>query len=195
MPSSILSPRARISSDKASRILRCYAERKEPQDTAKAVKLSINTVYLQYRRIRERLIATGYYRDGALSFDEAGLGPGISQKLRQRKRIREESIHPHAAELIHWDEEWPPKLVLKHMRRLIELTGPLDSPHELSDAEFERLQSYVRYARTELIYERAQESAAGEESMIPYRDRAKAALDGEWRAYRTASKKVERERR
>lgn len=61
----IFSSRARISAKKAEKLLKCYAERRSPKDTAKRTGLSLNTVYAQYERIRWRLVISGYYRDGA----------------------------------------------------------------------------------------------------------------------------------
>lgn len=194
MPSPIFTARARISTAQADKMLRCYAERRTPKDAAKITGMSLNTMYGQYGRIRRRLVVSGYYRDGAWSADEAGLAPAVSQALRERRGIRQDEFYPHAAEAIHWADEHPPGLTLKHLRKIIELTGPLDAPLELSDAETNRLAAYVRYARTELVNERAQASAADDEAMRPYAGRAEAALAMEWRAYRAATKKVERER-
>lgn len=190
----IFSSRARISAAKGEALLRCYAARTAPKEAARQCQLSINTVYLQYARMRDRLIATRYYRDGALSFEEAGLSEAVKTALRERRGIPEDEIYPHAAELIEWAEEWPEKLVRKHIRKLIELTGPIDAPYELSRQRFEQVQAYVRYARTELIHDRAAASEDAGEFQRDYIDRAKAALDAEWRAYRTATKRVERSR-
>lgn len=62
----------------------------------------------------------------------------------------------------------------------------------LPEAQTDKLAAYVRYARTELVYKRALASAAENPDMEPYAQRAKEALDMEWRAYRTASKALER---
>lgn len=195
MTSPTLTGRTRLSPEQASNLLKCYAERCEAKGAAKRTDCSLNSVYLFYRRIRERLTATGYYRDGALSFDEPGLAPIISERLRLRRGIREEDIQPHAAELIEWAEQWPPRLVLKHLRKIIELTGPLDQERQLSGPQLDKLNAYVRYARTELIHDRRQNSPETGEAQRHRIDRAKAALDNEWRAYRAASKRVEREQR
>lgn len=195
MASPILSRRARITAAQGETLLRCYAARSAPKEAAKSCGLSLNTVYLQYGRIRDRLIAVRYYRDGALSFDEAGLPPEIVQALKERRGIPEGDIYPHAAELIEWAEEWPPKLVLKHLRKIVELTGPLDAPRELSEAEYEKLQAYVRHARTDLIHDRVAASDDTGEFQQGYVARAKEALETEWRAYRAASKRVERRRK
>ena len=192
MPVSVFSTRARIKAAQADKLLKAYARRCTPKEAADATGLSLNTLYNQYERIRWRLVAAGYYRDGALSPDEAGLAPAVTKALRQRKGIREGELYPHAAEAIFWADEHPPALALKHLRKIIELTGPLDQPSALTEAEFEKLIAYVRYARTELVYERAKESAARDAAMSDYRDRAKVALDIEWNAYRAASRKVER---
>lgn len=195
MPPPVLSTRTRISPAQADKLLKCYAERRAPKDAAKITGLSRGTVYGQYDRIRWRLIVSGYYRDGAWTADEAGLAPAVAQALRERRGIREDEFYPHAAEAIHWADEHPPGLSLKHLRKIIELSGPLDRPPVLSDAGTDRLAAYVRYARTELVHERAQGTAAANEAMRAYAERTKAALAMEWRAYRAASKKAERERR
>lgn len=192
MPSPIFSTRARISAAQAEKLLKCYAARMSPREAARKAGLSLNSVYIQYERIRWRLIIAGYYRDGANSPDEAGLAPELSQALRARKGIPQDQFYAHAAEVIHWAEAFPTGLTLKHLRKVIELTGPLDSPPMLTEGEAEKLIAYVRYARTELVYDAAKTSAAEDAGLEPYRDRAKAALDSEWRGYRAASKALER---
>ena len=188
----ILTGHTRLSPEQANILLKCYAERRETKEAAKRAACSLNSVYLFYRRIRERLTATGYYRDGANSFDEAGLAPVIRRRLRARRGIRDEDIRPHAAELIEWAEEWPPRLVLKHLRKIIELTGPLDEEPRQRSPELQKLQAYVRYARTALIHDRRKASPHTSEAHQALVDRATAALDNEWRAYRAASKRVDR---
>ncbi len=193
MPPPIFSTRARVSAKQADKLLKSYAARKMPKDAAKASGLSLNSVYIQYERLRWRLILADYYQDAARSPDEAGLSRELAEAMRARRGIPEDQFFAHAAEMIFWADEHPPRLVLKHLRKIIELTGPLDLPPVITEAEADKLNAYVRYARTELVYDRAVMSAARDEAMIPYRDRAKAALDAEWRAYRAASKKVERQ--
>lgn len=173
--------------------MRFYAERRSPLEAAIASGLSRNTVYLLYDRLRWRLVLTRYYTDAALSFDEAGLSPVFKRRLRARRGIGPEEVYAHAAELIHWAEEWPPHLTLKHIRQIIQLTGPLDLPPELGEAEHEKLDAYVRYARTELIAQRAGERAKHDETHIPFAERAAAALERYRREYRAASKRLERE--
>lgn len=173
-------------------MLRAYARRCPPAEAAKESGLSLNTLYLQYDRIRNRLIEAGYYQDAALSLNEPGLSPLVQQHLRSRRGIRDEDIHAHAAEAIEWAEEWPPRLVLRHLRRIIALTGPLDRPFELSEAEADRLHAYVRYARTELIHDRRASVEAPDEGQSVSIDRSSAALEAAWRAYRAASKRAER---
>jgi hypothetical protein len=192
MPSSIFSARARISAAKAEALLKCYAEQLSPKQTAKVVGVSQNTVYAQYERIRWRLVISGYYRDGAWSADESGLAKATSKELSERRGIREETFYLHAAEAIHWAEEHPRALALKHLRKIIELSGPLDQTPVLSDAATDKLVAYIRYARTELVCARAQETAEENPDMRPYAQRAKEALDMEWRTYRAASKALER---
>lgn len=193
MPSPIISGRARISTKQAESLLRFYAERRSPKAASKASGLSPNTVYLLYDRIRWRLVLTRYYQDAAISPDEDGLAPEVKRELRLRRGIGEDNIFPHAAELIEWAEEWPPKIVLKHLRKIIELTGPLDIEPELDELEQEKLGAYIRYARTELVYRRVEGSPITDEFQQSFRDRAKTALDTAWRAYRAASKRLERE--
>tara|TARA_R110001606_G_scaffold399304_1_gene584235 strand:- start:12370 stop:12957 length:588 start_codon:yes stop_codon:yes gene_type:complete len=191
----ILSSRARLSLTQAGALLKGYAARLSPKDAAEATALAVNTVYKQYERIRDRLIAVRYYADGALSLDEAGLAEGVQQQLRLRRGIRDDEVYPHAAELIDWAEEWPPRLIEKHIRKIIELSGPLDAPFELDEPAYEKLRAYVRYARTELIHDRVKAQAEIDETQQPFLERVKDALDTEWRAYRAASKRVERDRR
>jgi len=193
MPLLILSRRARITAAQAGKLLRCYAKRQPPKIAAKATGLSLNTIYLQYNRICWRLVLSRYYRDGTLSYDEPGLAPEIKEQLRQRRGIEEKDIYPHAAELIDWAEEWPPKLALKHIRKIIKLTGPLDMQPELSDLEIEKLQAYVRYTRKELIYDRLTTTPDIDEAQQSFIERTKAALDNEWRSYRAATKRWQRD--
>lgn len=192
MPPPIFSAKARIPPAKAQKLLKCYAQRLSPKDAAKVSGLSLNTIYAQYERIRWRLVISGYYRDGAWSIDEDGLSEIARQELNSRKGIREESIYLHAAETIHWADAHPAPLTLKHLRKIIELSGPLDQAPVLTEDETDKLAAYIRYARTELVSTQAQETAANNADMRPYADRAKAAQEAEWRAYRAASKALER---
>lgn len=191
----LVSRQARLSQSQAEALLRSYAVRRPPKAAADDSGLSLNSVYKHYGFIRERLIACGYYTDGALSADEPSLGPTISEQLRKRRGIRAEDIYPHAAELIVWAEEWPPRLVLKHLHRIIALTGPLDAPWPLSSAQLDRVLAYARYARTELIHDRTNTLAAQDDSWQSFLERTQSEMERYRRAYRTASKKAERERR
>lgn len=192
MPHDILSSRARIQPAKAQKLLKNYAERQSPKDAAKSCKLSLNTVYLQYERIRWRLILSRYYQNGALSFDEDGLASEVRDRLKQRRGIAESDIYPHSAELIEWAEEWSPRLVLKHLNKIIALTGPLDVEPILSETQLIKLHAYVRYARVELIYERCTTGSRRDQAQQDFIGRIEITLDSTWRAYRTASKRVER---
>ncbi len=191
----VVSTRARLTQRQSEGLVRCYAERRAPKAAADDTGLSLNSVYKHYGLIRGRLIACGYYTDGALSADEPSLGPEIRQQLRERRGIRAEDIYPHAAELIVWAEEWPPRLVLKHLHRIIALTGPLDAPWPLSSAELNRVFAYARYARTELIHYRTKTLATEDDSWQSFLERTQAEMERYRRAYRTASKKAEREQR
>lgn len=154
MPKPILSSRSRIPAAKADKLLRCYAERLDPAETAKRTGLSLNTVYDQYARIRWRLIEVGYYRDAALSKDEDGLSEEAKAMLRQRRGLEDGDIYAHAAEIIEWLEEWPSGTVLRQQRKIIELTGPLDLPLRLSETQASVVNAYVCYARAKLINDR-----------------------------------------
>lgn len=192
MALTILSSRARISPAQGSKLLKCYAGKMPPNQAAKTCDLSLNTLYLQYNRIRWRLILSGYYQNGAHSFDEPGLSPDLKRQLKLRRGISEEDIYPHAAELIEWAEEWPPRLVLKYLKKIIALTGPLDIEPQLTELQFIKLHAYVRYARVELIHDRRKAAPDTDENKQYLVDRAKTALDAAWRNYRAASKRVER---
>ena len=132
MPASILSPRARLSADKVDKLLKCYAARLTPKAASARTGLSLNMVYELYHRIRWRLIIVGYYRDGALSIEEPGLSSKAKQALKNRRGIKPDDFYAHAAEVIEWAEEWPPGEVLRILRKIIALTGPLDVEPELS---------------------------------------------------------------
>lgn len=172
--------------------MRCYAERRPPNAAAQATGLSLNTVYVQYGRIRWRLILTRYYTDGAPSIDDPGLSPEIGHGFKQRRGLRAAEVYPHSAELIEWAEAWPPRLVLKHLRRIIALSGPLDRSPALSEPEAERLHAYVVYARTELIHDRLSASPDKDEAQRSFAARTKLALEAYWRAYRAVCKRLER---
>lgn len=191
----ILSSRARIHPVKARKLLKCYAERLSPRDAAKSCKLSLNTVYLQYDRIRLRLILSRYYQNGALSFDEDGLASGVKDRLKQRRGIAESDIYPHSAELIEWAEEWSPRLVLKHLNKIVALTGPLDVEPALGETQAAKLHAYVRYARVELIHERCTAEPRRDQAQQDFVARIEITLDSTWRAFRAASKRVERSSR
>lgn len=192
MPKPILSSRSRIPVAKADQLLKCYAERLQPEETAKRTALSRNTVYEQYARIRWRLIEVGYYRDGALSKEEDGLSKSTKEELRRRRGLEDDDIYAHAAEVIEWAEEWPTGVVLRQLRKIIELTGPIDLPMELTESHSAVIAAYIRYARTKLIHDRVFEKAKSDETHRPFTERCKAALDKEWRGYRAASRKLQR---
>jgi len=192
MPPLILSARARIPEKTAKKILNSYSERLPPKEAADVCDLSLNSIYLQYNRIRWRLILARYYQNGALSFDEEGLAPELKIQLRQRRGISEEDIYPHAAELIEWAEKWPPRLVLKYLNKIFALTGPLDIKPDLNELQQVRLFAYVRFARVELIYERRKTVPVIDEAQQDLINRAKNSLDTVRLAYRAASKKLER---
>ena len=134
----------------------------------------------------------GYYRDAAHSIDEPGLAEETKQELRRRRGLGPDDIFAHAAEAIEWAEGWPSGEVLRHLRRIIALTGPLDQPMELTEMQQRVASAYIRYARTKLIHDRVKAKAAKDEALIPFFERTKAALDKEWRAYRAAIKQLER---
>lgn len=186
--------RTRLTEDQINAILRCYAERRPPRVAAQISGVSQNTIYVQYLRIRYRLVAARYYSDGLISLDEEGLSPVVREALRLRRGIREDAIYLHTAELIVWAEEFPPGLVLKHIRKIIELTGPLDRPPQLGELEQSKLYAYIRYARVELIYEHFKALSSRDEARIAHINRTKETMDSFWRAYRTASKRLERDR-
>lgn len=192
MPEPILSARSRIRADQADIVLTCYAHRRPPKETGDASGLSLNTVYEFYARIRWRLILTGYYQDGARSIEEQGLGPEMKQALLARRGIGEDDFYAHSAEVIAWAEKWPPPEVLRHLRKIISLTGPLDVEPELTAGEITRLKTYIQYAKTKLIHDRVKEKAETDETQLPFLERTQIALNTAWRTYRTATKKTER---
>lgn len=191
----ILSARARVSQKQSKNLLKCYSQRLSPKETAAFCKLSLNTVYLQYDRIRWRLVLSRYYQNGAFSFDEEGLAPNVKQQLKLRRGIGEEDIYPHVAELIDWSEEWSPRLVLKHLNKIIALTGPLDIQPELTEAEIAQLYAYVGHARVELVYERCKSNAPKDGTQNDFLRRIETTLDDTMRGYKTASKRAQRTRR
>ncbi|MEL6467780.1 MAG: hypothetical protein AAFQ58_22680 [Pseudomonadota bacterium] len=190
MPKPILSSRSRIPAAKADKLLRCYAERKEPAETAKRTGLSLNTVYDQYNRIRWRLIEVGYYRDAAFSKDGDGLSEEAKAMLRQRRGLEDGDIYAHAAEIIEWLEEWPSGIVQRQLRKIIELTGPLDKPLRLSEPHADAVAAYVSYARAKLIHERILDGAKTDVTQIHFAERTKTATEKAWSIYRTVSKRV-----
>lgn len=193
MPKPILSTRSRIPAANADKLLKCYAQRMEPSETAKRTGLSLNTVYAQYSRIRWRLIEVGYYRDAALSKDEDGLSEKAKDMLRNRRGLEDEDIYAHAAEIIEWLEEWPSGLVLRQLRKIIALTGPLDMPRDLTEMQAEMVQSYVRYARAKLIHGRVSEAAKTNDTKDYFAARTKAATEQAWIDFRSISRRLGRQ--
>lgn len=192
MPKPILSTRSKIPAAKADKLLRCYAERLPPAEAAQRIGLSLNTVYEQYSRIRWRLIEVGYYRDAALSKDEDGLSDVVKDELRRRRGLENGDIYAHAAEAIEWAEEWPSLEVLRHLRKIVALTGTLDRPMALPEPKAQVVTAYVRYARTKLIHDRVSKQAEADETLRPFAERTKVALEKEWRRYRAASSRERR---
>lgn len=190
MSKPILSARSKIPAAKADRLLRCYAERLPPAEAAQRSGLSLNTVYEQYSRIRWRLIEVGYYRDAALSKDEDGLSDTVKDELRRRRGLEDGDTYAHAAEAIEWAEKWPPAEVLRHLRKIIAITGPIDRPMELTDTQQVVVRAYVRYARTKLIHDRVSEEAETDKALQPLAERTKAAIEIEWRQYRNYVKNL-----
>lgn len=179
----------------AAKLIQCYAARRPPRIAARAAGVSLNTARRVYRFIRVRLLATGYYENMALSKDEAGLAPEVMEQLRTRRGIRSEDIPLHAAELIDWAESWPPRLVARHIRTILALTGPLDDPSDLSEADYEQVRAYVRYARMALLFDRLKGKPDPDAARRDQIARLQARLDELWRAYRAASKRAERSER
>lgn len=195
MPKPILSSRSRIPAAKADKLLRCYAERLDPAETAKRTGLSLNTVYDQYTRIRWRLIETGYYRDAALSKDEDGLSEEAKAMLRQRRGLEDGDIYAHAAEIIEWLEEWPAGTVLRQLRKIIELTGPIDRPLSLSEPEAAVIIAYIRYARAKLVDDRLKTDSDRDEYAWGFSERSQNTVKVLWTNYRNCAKRFEREKR
>ncbi len=189
MPNPILSSRSRIPAAKADKLLRCYAKRLDPAETAKRTRLSLNTVYDQYARIRWRLIEVGYYRDAALSKGEDGLSEEAKAMLHRRRGLEDSDIYAHAAEIIEWLEEWPPGTVLRQLRKIIELTGPLDKPLSLSEPQGAVVAAFVRYARTKLIHDRATENNAHPLDFGSSTANYERALHETYRIYRSAKRR------
>lgn len=191
MPKPILSSRSRIPAAKADKLLRCYAERLDPAETAKRTGLSLNTVYKQYARIRWRLIEIGYYRDAALSKDEDGLSGEAKAMLRNRRGLEDGDIYAHAAEIIEWLEEWPSNTVLRQLRKIIELTGPIDKPLSFSEHQAEVVAAYVSYARIKLTHGKVEEENFKNAHCTPS-NKISNILEAEWRLFRAASRKKSR---
>ncbi len=187
-----MSKRSRMTAAQAETLLRCYSERRTPAEAADVCGLSRNTVYLRYSQIRWRLILTGYYSDAAMTADDPGLPPAVKRQLRERRGVRKDKVYPHSAKLIHWLDELPPRLVRKHIHKIIELTGPIDQEPELDAVQAERVRAYVRYAQAELIWDRRRSAPVQDEAQRALVERGKSARDRAWRAYRTASKRVQR---
>lgn len=191
----LVSRTARISDKQAGKLIDSYARGSPPQTAAHTAGVSLNTARRVYTFIRVRLLATGYYENTGLSKDEPGLAPEVMEQLRARRGIRSEDIPLHVAELIDWAEAWPPRLVGQHIRTILGLTGPLDDPVALSDAEYERVLAYVRYARMVLLFDRLESKPEPDAARRDQIARVKARLDELWRAYRAATKRAEREAR
>lgn len=194
MPRAVLLRRSPIGEVRSGAILKSYASRAPPREAAKCSGVSRNTARQYYRLIRARLTDTGYYTETPRSIDDTGLAGETVTALKRRRGVREADVPYHAAEIVEWIDEYPPCVVLKHIRKIVDLAGPLDVPRKLSEAEREKLQAYIRYARTELVHHRAATSKDESEFQIGYIARADIALKKQWRAYRTVSKRVERDR-
>ena len=192
MPRAVLLRRSPLSGAQTALILNSYASRLSPIEAATTAEISLNTTRRYYRLIRNRLVETGYYTETPRSIDDQGLASETVAALKSRRGVRGEGIPSHAAEIIEWSAEFTPQLALKHIRKIIALTGPLDVPYELSEADFRKLQAYVRYAQTELIYDRMKSQAETDHSQAPFLARIESALNAAWRAYRAASKRMER---
>jgi len=160
---------------------------------ARSAGVSLNTARRVYTFIRIRLLETDYYENTALSKEEPGLAPEVVEQLRTRRGIGPEAIPLHAAELIDWAESWPPRLIARHIRTILALTGPLDDPSELSEADYERVRAYVRYARMALLFDRLKGKPDPDAVRRDQIARVQARLDELWRAYRAAAKRAERE--
>lgn len=181
---STLSPRSRIPAAKAHKLLRCYAERLDPAVAANRTGLSLNTVYDQHSRIRWRLIEVGYYRDASLTKIEKGLSKEAKAKLHQRRGLEDGDIYAHATEVIELLEEWPFSNVLRQLRKIIELTGPLDKLLALSEKQTQMVLTYVRCVRTKLIEERAANSTRNDEGQFEFADHVKLASERQRKSYR-----------
>lgn len=81
---------------------------------------------------------------------------------------------------------------MRHLRKIIALTGPLDIPMELSDVQMRLARAYVRYAQTSLIHDRVRRRAALDDPRLPILERIEETLQQDWRAYRAAAKQAER---
>ncbi len=192
MPKPILSSRSRIPAAKADKLLKCYAERLDPAKTAKRARLSINTVYGQYARIRWRLIEVGYYRDAAFSKDEDGLSEEAKAMLRQRRGLEDGDIYAHAAEIIEWLEEWPPGTVLRQLRKIFELTGPIDKPLSLSKSLAAVVSAYVHYARAKLIQERLKQTTDDYDIHEIVTQESELEIERYWKYYRSRAMHLKR---
>lgn len=195
MPPAVLLRRSPPSEARAALILKSYSMRLPPKEAARVASTSLNTVRRYYRLIRARLVEVGYYTETPLSLGDRGMVEEVVSALKARRGIRGEDIPYHAAEVIEWLTEFPPRLTRKHIRKIVDLTGPLDDPRRSSEMEAVRLRAYVRYARTELILARVEMQAGMDDTHRPFLERIKAAREDEWRAYRAACKRVERSQR
>lgn len=195
MQLALLLRRSPLPEAQSALILMSYASRLAPKKAALSASISRNTARCYYRLIRSRLVQVGYYTETPGSVDDPGIAAEAALALKLRRGVRPEDIPLHTAEIIEWRDAFPPRLVLKHLRKVIELTGPLDAPRTLDVAEYDRMRAYVRYARTELIHDRVAISQNKDSFQSEYLVRAKVSLENQWRVYRAASKRVERQRR
>ncbi|MEM7776903.1 MAG: hypothetical protein AAF732_14945 [Pseudomonadota bacterium] len=153
--------------------------------------MSRDTIYRHYGLIRWRVILTGYYANGAYAKDEAGLSDVLQREIRLRRGIPQDHIYPHAAELIAWAQEWSPRLTLKHIKKIVSLTGPLDKPPALTDCEGQRLVAYINMAHIELLIDELLAGPVQDEAQRSLTARARERLEDYRRNYRAACKRIE----
>ena len=174
------------------RLIKLYAQRTPAPEAAQLLKVSLNTVYLHYGRIRLRLVLTGYYRDGGLSIDERGFGEEIKSAIRSRRGVREDNIYPQSPEVIDWENEWDARAVQRHIKRIIELTGPL---YFETIAVDELIDAYVRFARSELLFLKLSERQGQDDRQGRLAERARTQMLDHRRQYRSLCRRVQRYRR
>lgn len=109
----------------------------------------------------------------------------MKDELRRRRGLEDDNIYTHAAESIEWAKEWPSLEVLRHLRKIIALTWPIDREVELTESKARIVAAYVRYARTKLIHDRMEERVKEDDAMHSLAERTKTALEKEWRLYRS----------